>query len=204
MTHDFISKSHKRERDMSVQLKDPVFSASSSSSPSSWNHRHNNNNHTFPLHKSSKIEDSDEDLFRVPDMEAAAAGGGEGGGGGAVVSNGNEKAAASLSNVTATATDSQFQSGKRRRGRNPADKECRRLKRLLRNRVSAQQARERKKVYVNELEGRAKELEDKNSKLKERISTLINENAMLRKVLMNTRPKIDESGELKQDQLSKS
>lgn len=54
--------------------------------------------------------------------------------------------------------------------------------RLLRNRVSAQQARERKKVYVTELESRAKELEDKNSNLDERISTLINENTMLRKV----------------------
>lgn len=54
--------------------------------------------------------------------------------------------------------------------------------RLLRNRVSAQQARERKKVYVNDLESRAKELEDKNSNLDERISTLINENTMLRKV----------------------
>lgn len=54
--------------------------------------------------------------------------------------------------------------------------------RLLRNRVSAQQARERKKVYVNELESRAKEMEDKNSNLEERISTLMNENTMLRKV----------------------
>lgn len=48
--------------------------------------------------------------------------------------------------------------------------------------MSAQQARERKKVYVNELESRAKELEDSNSKLEEKISTLVNENAMLRKV----------------------
>jgi transcription factor HY5 len=48
--------------------------------------------------------------------------------------------------------------------------------------VSAQQARERKKVYVNELESRAKELQDSNSKLEEKISTLINENTMLRKV----------------------
>jgi len=54
--------------------------------------------------------------------------------------------------------------------------------RLLRNRVSAQQARERKKVYVNDLEARAKELQDKNAILEERISTLINENTMLRKV----------------------
>lgn len=56
------------------------------------------------------------------------------------------------------------------------------MNRLLRNRVSAQQARERKKVYVNELESKANELQDKNSKLEERISTLINENTMLRKV----------------------
>lgn len=54
--------------------------------------------------------------------------------------------------------------------------------RLLRNRVSAQQARERKKVYVNDLESKERELQDKNSKLEEKISTLINENTMLRKV----------------------
>jgi len=56
---------------------------------------------------------------------------------------------------------------------------------LLRNRVSAQQARERKKVYTNDLESRAKELTDKNLKLEERISTLINENTMLRKVYLS-------------------
>ena len=54
--------------------------------------------------------------------------------------------------------------------------------RLLRNRVSAQQARERKKVYMNDLESRAQELQDRNSKLEEKISTLVNENTMLRKV----------------------
>ena len=48
--------------------------------------------------------------------------------------------------------------------------------------MSAQQARERKKVYVNELESRANEMQDRNSKLEEKISTLINENTMLRKV----------------------
>ncbi|XP_021752175.1 transcription factor HY5-like isoform X2 [Chenopodium quinoa] len=82
---------------------------------------------------------------------------------------------------------------KRKRGRNPVDKEYRRLKRLLRNRVSAQQARERKKVYVNDLESRANELQEQNFKLEEKISTLVNENTMLRKILMNTRPKTDES-----------
>lgn len=56
------------------------------------------------------------------------------------------------------------------------------MSRLLRNRVSAQQARERKKVYVNDLESRAQELQDRNSKLEEKISTLVNENTMLRKV----------------------
>lgn len=54
--------------------------------------------------------------------------------------------------------------------------------RLLRNRVSAQQARERKKAYLNDLEVRVKELEKKNSELEERVSTLQNENNMLRQV----------------------
>lgn len=51
--------------------------------------------------------------------------------------------------------------------------------------MSAQQARERKKVYVNDLESRAKELEDANFNLEEKISTLLNENTMLRKVMMD-------------------
>ncbi|XP_044480756.1 transcription factor HY5-like isoform X1 [Mangifera indica] len=74
----------------------------------------------------------------------------------------------------------------RKRGRSPADKENKRLKRLLRNRVSAQQARERKKAYLNELETRVKDLEKKNSELEERLSTLQNENQMLRHILKNT------------------
>ncbi|KAJ4707916.1 putative Transcription factor hy5 [Melia azedarach] len=76
--------------------------------------------------------------------------------------------------------------GQRKRGRSPADKENKRLKRLLRNRVSAQQARERKKAYLNELETRVKDLEKKNSELEERLSTLQNENQMLRHILKNT------------------
>nr|ABI34671.1 bZIP transcription factor bZIP69 [Glycine max] len=178
------------------QLKEGVApAAAAASSSSSWNNRL----HTFPplsLHnKSSKIEDSDEDMFTVPDVETTPV---------------SVHSAATLQNSNLTqrnVTDPQFQTGfpgKRRRGRNPADKEHRRLKRLLRNRVSAQQAREREKVYVNDLESRAKELQDKNAILEERISTLINENTMLRKVLMNARPKTDDSIEQKQDQLSKS
>lgn len=52
----------------------------------------------------------------------------------------------------------------------------------MRNRVSAQQARERKKAYLLELEVRVKELEKKNSEVEERLSTLQNENQMLRHV----------------------
>ncbi|CAK9169639.1 unnamed protein product [Ilex paraguariensis] len=70
--------------------------------------------------------------------------------------------------------------GRRKRGKSPADKENKRLKRLLRNRVSAQQARERKKVYLTELEARVEDLEKKNSELEERLSTSQNENQMLR------------------------
>lgn len=56
------------------------------------------------------------------------------------------------------------------------------LWRLLRNRVSAQQARERKKAYLTDLEVKVKELEKKNSEMEERFSTLQNENQMLRQV----------------------
>ncbi|KAF5464910.1 hypothetical protein F2P56_014947 [Juglans regia] len=164
---------------------------------STWRRLSENNSpitHSFLPQKKSKVE-SDDDLFTVPDVEAAP-----------------PTNTAVISNVFGNSNrennaDIQHQTGlsmKRRRGRNPVDKEYRRLKRLLRNRVSAQQARERKKVYVNDLESRAQELQDKNSKLEEKISTLINENTMLRKVLINTRPKNDESIEPKQDQFSKS
>jgi len=57
------------------------------------------------------------------------------------------------------------------------------VNRLLRNRVSAQQARERKKAYLSDLEVRSKELEHRNAELEERVSTLQRENQMLRQVL---------------------
>ncbi|KAJ4957176.1 hypothetical protein NE237_013959 [Protea cynaroides] len=156
------------------------------SSSSSWRKRN-----LFPPshHDNHIVEESDEDLFTVPDVEEGR-----------------------LSDSTRIRTTSDVPHdnstnplpSKRRRGRNPADREYRRLKRLLRNRVSAQQARERKKIYVNDLESKAKELHDMNSELEEKISTLTNENAMLRKVLMNTRPKVDESIEPKHDRVGKS
>lgn len=48
--------------------------------------------------------------------------------------------------------------------------------------MSAQQARERKKVYLTDLESRSKDLEDKNAELEEKVATLQRENFMLRQV----------------------
>lgn len=50
--------------------------------------------------------------------------------------------------------------------------------------MSAQRARERKKVYVNELEKKVNDLEAKNTELEERLSTLQKENHMLRHVCL--------------------
>lgn len=116
--------------------------------------------------------ESDEEIRRVPEIGGEAAG--VSASGGDAGSNGGP--------------DRVLGSGEgtRKRGRSPADKENKRLKRLLRNRVSAQQARERKKAYLSELEVRVKDLEKKNSELDERLSTLQNENNMLRQILKNT------------------
>lgn len=65
-------------------------------------------------------EDSDEDMFTVPDVEASASQSVHSGGT-------NPNSNINQSNVN----DPQLQSGKRRRGRNPADKEYRRLKRYM-------------------------------------------------------------------------
>lgn len=112
--------------------------------------------------------ESDEEIRRVPEI------GGEPGG---TSASGRE-----LVSTGGPDRVQQLGEGQRKRGRSPADKENKRLKRLLRNRVSAQQARERKKAYLNELETRVKDLERKNSELDERLSTLQNENQMLRHV----------------------
>uniref|UniRef100_A0A5B7AZ59 Transcription factor HY5 n=1 Tax=Davidia involucrata TaxID=16924 RepID=A0A5B7AZ59_DAVIN len=112
--------------------------------------------------------ESDDEIRRVPEIGGASASGRDG-----VLVAGSDRVQASVE-------------GTKKRGRSSADKENRRLKRLLRNRVSAQQARERKKAYLNELEARVKDLEKKNSELEERQSTLQNENQMLRHILKNT------------------
>ncbi|KAJ6897792.1 transcription factor HY5-like isoform X2 [Populus alba x Populus x berolinensis] len=190
------------EDDDDHQVEGTSATATSSSS-SSWRIRRSTGSTSDNLisHHKNKLldhEDSDEDLFTVPDVEArplAESGGGGGGGGGNNTTTYNNKNINSNNPEvqSAAAAPAATGSNKRHRGRNPADKEYRRLKR-----VSAQQARERKKVYVNDLESRAKELQEINTKLEEKISTLTNENTMLRKVLMNTRPKVDESMEQKQ------
>eukprot|EP00891_Asterochloris_glomerata_P006854 jgi/Astpho2/6854/fgenesh1_pg.00105_%23_28_t len=64
--------------------------------------------------------------------------------------------------------------------REDADKEAKRLKRLLRNRVSAQQARERKKNYVQTLEERNQLQEQQVQQLQQRVKTLERESLMLR------------------------
>ncbi|GJP53551.1 hypothetical protein CLOM_g12708 [Closterium sp. NIES-68] len=56
----------------------------------------------------------------------------------------------------------------------------RRVKRLLRNRVSAQQARERKKHYVAELEQRCEAVERSNAEIEAEIAALVAENERLR------------------------
>ncbi len=57
--------------------------------------------------------------------------------------------------------------------------------RLLRNRVSAQQARERKKSYVATLEDKARTQEQQLAEAQQRIKTLERENVMLRSVMKN-------------------
>jgi len=84
--------------------------------------------------------------------------------------------------VTAAGAQGQPPAPGKKRGRTAGDKEQNRLKRLLRNRVSAQQARERKKAYLTELEAKAKDLELRNAELEQRASTLQNENNTLRQV----------------------
>ncbi|KAL5538460.1 hypothetical protein UlMin_044118 [Ulmus minor] len=133
-------------------------------------------------HLTSFIHDSDDDLFRVPEVEEPPIH--------SPLLTTINKQQEEDDDDEEDEEEAERPAGKQRRsrGRNPADKEYRRMKRLLRNRVSAQQARERKKLYVNDLESRATQLEQANTKLQENISTFVNENAMLRKLLINTRP----------------
>ena len=69
------------------------------------------------------------------------------------------------------------------------EKERKRLKRLLRNRVSAQQARERKKAYMSTLEDKQNDIMKKMSEMEAKINTLERENFMLRQVVKSTTQK---------------
>lgn len=113
--------------------------------------------------------ESDEEIRRVPEMGGGSASSGAG-------ADGDGKQL-----QLAAAGGGQAPVGKKR-GRAAGDKEQNRLKRLLRNRVSAQQARERKKAYMTELEVKAKDLELRNAELEQKVSTLQNENNTLRQV----------------------
>ncbi|CAL5059633.1 unnamed protein product [Urochloa decumbens] len=136
-----------------------------SSRPSS-SERSSSSGHHMDMEAKEGME-SDEDTRRVPELGLELPGGAS--------TSGREAGPDRAQSSTAQATS-------RRRVRSPADKEHKRLKRLLRNRVSAQQARERKKAYLTDLEVKVKDLEKKNSEMEERLSTLQNENQMLRQV----------------------
>ncbi|RID71726.1 hypothetical protein BRARA_C03650 [Brassica rapa] len=168
-SYSLYSGLHQISKDNTIlmSLQRPNGNSSSSSSP-----------------KKRTTEESDEELLMVPDMEAAGSTG---------VLSSSADDGVNNPEIEVEQTQNATSTAKRRRGRNPEDKEYRSLKRLLRNRVSAQQARERKKVYVSDLESRANELQNNNEQLEEKISTLMNENTMLRKMLINTRPKADDN-----------
>ncbi|XP_042419804.1 transcription factor HY5-like [Zingiber officinale] len=124
--------------------------------------------------------ESDEDIRRVPEFGQFDLAGS---------SNSGQGSGSAEVNIADRAQSSGGHAGQqlvKRKGRNAAEKEHKRLKRLLRNRVSAQQARERKKAHLSELEAKANDLESRNSELEERLSTLQNENKMLRQILKNT------------------
>ncbi|CAA7403158.1 unnamed protein product [Spirodela intermedia] len=128
------------------------------------------------VHQVKEGIESDDEIRRVPDFGGELPAG-------TSISGREVSSAATTQRRQAASSEAGLQ---RKRGRDPADKEHKRLKRLLRNRVSAQQARERKKAYLNDLEAKVKELEKRNSELEERLSTLQNENQMLRHILKNT------------------
>eukprot|EP00252_Welwitschia_mirabilis_P003261 TRINITY_DN1335_c0_g1_i1.p1 TRINITY_DN1335_c0_g1~~TRINITY_DN1335_c0_g1_i1.p1 ORF type:complete len:174 (-),score=38.33 TRINITY_DN1335_c0_g1_i1:967-1488(-) len=142
------------------------------------------------LHDESRkdfVNESDEDVRRVPELGSQALAQDVNSRSVVLVKGEGEQANIALASASAAPVQ-------RKRGRSSADKEHKRLKRLLRNRVSAQQARERKKAYLNDLENRARDLQQRNCELEERISTLQNENAMLRQILKNTTSRNKSSG----------
>ncbi|GLI59973.1 hypothetical protein VaNZ11_002031 [Volvox africanus] len=76
-------------------------------------------------------------------------------------------------------------------GTGSSDKDARRLKRLLRNRVSAQQARERKKQYVSSLEDQIRDQQTHIALLEKRLEMLESQNEALRNIIMTMRGFVD-------------
>ncbi len=58
----------------------------------------------------------------------------------------------------------------------------------MRNRLSAQQARERKKAYHQSIETKTRELDERHATLVERVTTLEAENKTLRSLLRTVTP----------------
>ena len=75
--------------------------------------------------------------------------------------------------------------GGRRRGaaQTPEEREAKRLRRLMRNRASAQQARERKRDWMAGIEERASTLEDRVAQLSNQVNALERTNWTLRSLI---------------------
>lgn len=120
-------------------------------------------------------------------------GGGESGGatrvgtGGATAADIQGIEAMDVSALAAMSPDDQLKEIQKRLVGVECVKEQKRLKRLLRNRVSAQQARERKKNYVSTLEDKSREQENEIQQLQQKVQSLKQENQMLRQVVKNMR-----------------
>lgn len=67
------------------------------------------------------------------------------------------------------------------------EKEIKRLKRLLRNRISAQTARERKKQYVNDLEDQMRDKDKEIAALSCQVQELSADNSTLRRLIITMR-----------------
>lgn len=68
------------------------------------------------------------------------------------------------------------------------ESEAKKLKRLLRNRLSAQQARERKKKYVGQLEHRIQQQLSMIRALEVELQSVKQQNTVLRRLIINTQP----------------
>lgn len=73
------------------------------------------------------------------------------------------------------------------KGGSEEEKDARKLQRLLRNRVSAQQARERKKAYVGTLEERLAAQKEQLAEVESKLAAAEESNATLRRIILSMR-----------------